>query len=166
MLNLKKINSIKCPKCEKTPLIKVNIENNTILIEYKCHQNKFEEISPDKFINFLSVKCELCQRCLPNLDYTCYCGNFCEDDYLYHLLISKHQNIKVDEEKNEFNNEEKNEFNNEPFKFFCFSCNTIFHENFNIEEHNNHYFIDYNTLINLYNNYSNFISNNINQKKI
>ena len=85
---------IECPECKRLPLFYVVFQNNHCLIKYKCHNKQFEEISFDKFINFNNhIKCKECKR--KNIKYICKCGLFCEDDYLYHILITKHDQINI-----------------------------------------------------------------------
>ena len=156
MLNeLKKISLIKCPECKNLPIIEISLDNKTNTIKYICHKNKFEDISLEKFKDFLQpIKCKECQK--KNGNNICYCGLFCEDDYLYHILISKHKQINIIERIIQFNN-------NETFKYFCFNCNKKFNENFKIEEHKGHYFFDDNNLIKYFHKLSVFIFENINK---
>ena len=94
--------NIKCPQCKQLPLFYFIINNsNNLLIKYKCHKKDFDEISLNNFKNvFESFDCKICDEKGIN---KCICGLFCKDDYLYHILISKHKNkiIKLDN-KNEF----------------------------------------------------------------
>ena len=114
------LQSIECPKCKRLPLFDIDFQNNHCLIKYKCHNNQFEEISLDRF------KCKECKR--KNIRYICYCGLFCEDDYLYHILITKHDRINIHQKIIKLD---------KTFKYYCFDCNQIINE-----EHQNHYFLN------------------------
>ena len=62
------LQSIECPECKRLPFFDIDFQNNHCLIKYKCHNNKFEEISLDKFINFSDpIKCKVCKS--KNIDY-------------------------------------------------------------------------------------------------
>ena len=154
---LKIINfNIKCPKCKQFPIIDFPFnENYNSIIKYKCHSQNYEQINLENFHNlFLSSNCLLCDQ---KGNYKCFCSIFCEDDYLYHILISKHNNYQ-----NIIN------FNiNNIFEFYCFNCDKKYiKKNFKNEEHNNHYFIEYDELLKKFINYSLFLTENIKNIKI
>ena len=140
--------NIECQECKRFPLFDIKFENNDCLIKYQCHNKKFEEISLNKFKIFSndSIKCKECNYKVP--EYKCYCGLFCEDDYLLHILISKHERakkvIKLDK----------------IFKYYCFDCDQIFEDK---ENHQNHYFLNYEQLIKFFNNYVIFLFKSINK---
>ena len=81
--------NIKCPQCKQLPLFNCIINNsNNLLIKYKCHKKDFVEISLNNFKNNLeSFDCKICDE---KGIIKCICGLFCKDDYLYHILLSKH----------------------------------------------------------------------------
>ena len=142
--------NIECPECKRFPFFDINFENNDCLIKCKCHNKKFKEISLNKFMNFCNPsKCKECK--IKNIKYICYCGLFCEDDYLYHILTSKHNRI---------NDYQKIIKLNKTFKYYCFDCNQIFNE-----EHQNHYYLTYEQFIIYLNNYVIFIFEEIKKMK-
>ena len=100
---------IKCTKCKTLPLFDFTFDNkNNVIIKYKCHNENLEIFSLNNFI-YESFKCEICEDKGIN---KCICGLFCKDDYLYHLLISKHilNKMKIEniqEFKYYFNNWDK-----------------------------------------------------------
>ena len=79
---------IKCDKCKQLPLFNFNFDNkNNLIIKYKCHNENFEIFSLNQNFIYEPFKCVICADKGIN---KCICGFFCKDDYLYHLLISKH----------------------------------------------------------------------------
>ena len=53
MLNNDKVFNIKCPECEEFPFFNLNFINENILkIEYKCHNQNYQEISIDNFFQY------------------------------------------------------------------------------------------------------------------
>ena len=137
------IQSIECPECKRLPLFDIDYQNNKCSIIFKCHNKKFEEISLDKF------KCKECKR--KNIKYICHCGLFCEDDYLYHILITKHDQINIHQKIIELD---------KTFKYYCCDCNQICNE-----EHQNHYSLNYDKFIIYLNNYVIFIFEKIKNMK-
>ena len=140
-----KINfNIKCPECKQFPIIDFPIiyDNNSI-INYKCHSQNYNKITLENFINiFTSFNCLLCDE---KANYICFCGIFCKDHNLYHLLISKHKN------KHNIVNLNVNNI----FDFYCFNCDKkYFKRIFKNEEHNNHCFIECDKLLTKFINYS------------
>ena len=80
------LQNIECSECKRLPLFDIDFENNKCSIIFKCHNKKFEDISLEKFKDFLQpIKCKECQKKYGN--NICYCGLFCEDDYLSHFLL-------------------------------------------------------------------------------
>ncbi len=142
--------NIECPKCKRLPLFDFDFENNHCIIKLKCHNKQFEEISLDKFMNFSNpIKCKECKS--ENIKYECYCGLFCKDDYLSHILITKHDQINIHQKKIKLD---------KTFKYYCFDCNQICNE-----EHQNHYSLNYDKFIIFLNNYVIFIFEKIKNMK-
>ena len=145
---------IKCPECNIFPLFDFNFEKNDYSIKYQCHNKNMEEISLDKFTNFFCkhIKCKECK--IKDGEYKCYCGLFCKDDYLYHILISKHNQINIQTKIFKLEN---------IFNYYCFDCKQIFDEEDKI--HKNHNFINYEKFIKYLNNYVIFIFQNLKNQK-
>ena len=83
---------ISCPQCGKLPLINIilDIKDNNI-IQYKCHE-EFNDVLIENFSNSF-IKEQLSILCKEEFNSYCFACNkyFCKDDFLYHMIISKHK---------------------------------------------------------------------------
>ena len=143
------IYKIKCSKCEQLPLFDFNFDNqNNLIIKYKCHNENFEKFYLNQ--NFINepFKCEICGD---KKIKKCICGFFCKDDYLYHILISKHNLNKIKIE------------NIKDFKYYCNNCDKIL--DMKNEEHNNHDLINYQKYILKVANFGKYFFENISKIK-
>jgi hypothetical protein len=166
--------NIKCPQCKQLPLFNCIINNsNNLLIKYKCHKKDFVEISLNNFKNNLeSFDCKICDE---KGIIKCICGLFCKDDYLYHILISKHnlkdRIIKLDnknefkyysiicDNKFEFKNNNNNKLSIDYYSnFLQFIFENIIKNNY-LKEIQILYSIFYNSLYNLGKGFYNYINN-------
>ncbi len=154
---------IRCPECNKFPFLQIILNNNdNHLLFYKCHNDKFNFISFDNFVKSF-VKLEICFLCKRKWNKCCIVCNkfFCNDDILFHLIISKHI-FKKNECKHQ-----KNKF------YYCTKCNIKLCKNCKYDIHGAHRVINnkglkyiFKTLNDFCNNYSSFkIENNLKNQK-
>ena len=122
---------IKCVKCKQLPLFDFNFDDkNNFIIKYKCHNENFEIFSLNKNFIYEPFKCVICNGKGIN---KCFCGLFCKDDYLYHLLISKHIINQMTIE------------NIKEFKYYCNNYDKLL--DMKNEKYNNHDLINNQQLI-------------------